>query len=122
MNPAYSLIIFTTASGVGYGLLIWLALAHLVQAQELPTMPALIAVAIGLVLVTVGLLASTLHLGHPERAWRAFSQWRSSWLSREGVFAVLAYPLVFLFTASAIWGGFGARFSPAIGVCFRVVA
>ena len=36
-----------------------------------------------------GLLSSTLHLGHPERAWRALSQWRSSWLSREGVLSVL---------------------------------
>jgi DMSO reductase anchor subunit len=31
------------------------------------------------------LLSSTAHLGRPERAWHAFSQWRSSWLSREGV-------------------------------------
>ena len=37
-----------------------------------------------------GLLASTFHLGHPERAWRAFSQWKTSWLSREGVLAVAA--------------------------------
>jgi DMSO reductase anchor subunit len=41
-------------------------------------------------LIGAGLLSSTLHLGHPERAWRALSQWRSSWLSREGVLAVLA--------------------------------
>ena len=27
MHPAYSVIVFTTASGAGYGLLIWLALA-----------------------------------------------------------------------------------------------
>src|SRR5262249_52845391 len=27
----------------------------------------------------------------PERAWRAFSQWRTSWLSREGVASVLTY-------------------------------
>jgi DMSO reductase anchor subunit len=33
------------------------------------------ALAVGL--VSVGLLSSTLHLGHPERAWRALSQWRS---------------------------------------------
>ncbi len=37
------------------------------------------------------MLSSTFHLGHPERAWRAFSQWRTSWLSREGVAALLAY-------------------------------
>ena len=50
-------------------------------------------------LVTAGLLSSTLtaHLGSPERAWRAFSQWRTSWLSREGVMAVLTYiPAEFL--------------------------
>ncbi|MBT7147996.1 MAG: dimethyl sulfoxide reductase anchor subunit [Rhodospirillales bacterium] len=45
----------------------------------------------GLALVSAGLLSSTFHLGHPERAWRAFSQWRSSWLSREGVLAVVTY-------------------------------
>src|SRR5690606_18905726 len=27
----------------------------------------------------------------PERAWRALSQWRSSWLSREGVAAVVTF-------------------------------
>src|SRR5690606_5949285 len=42
-------------------------------------------------LVSVGLLASFAHLGKPLRAWRAFSQWQSSWLSREGVAAVLTY-------------------------------
>jgi sulfite dehydrogenase (quinone) subunit SoeC len=48
-------------------------------------------------------LSSTLHLGHPERAWRAFSQWRSSWLSREGVLAVLTYPVALAFLA--VWSG-----------------
>ena len=49
------------------------------------------ALALALAAITVGLLSSTLHLGHPERAWRAFSQWRSSWLSREGVLALATY-------------------------------
>ena len=31
----------------------------------------------------IGLGASFLHLGRPERAWRAAAMWRSSWLSRE---------------------------------------
>jgi DMSO reductase anchor subunit len=51
----------------------------------------LIGFGISFALITVGLLSSFLHLGRPERAWRAFSQWRSSWLSREGVLAVLTY-------------------------------
>ena len=42
-------------------------------------------------LITAGLLSSTVHLGRPERAWRAFSQWRTSWLSREGVAALATY-------------------------------
>ena len=50
------------------------------------------ALLLALALITLGLLSSTLHLGHPERAWRAVSQWRSSWLSREGVVALLTFP------------------------------
>lgn len=42
-------------------------------------------------LIAAGLLSSTGHLGRPERAWHAFSQWRSSWLSREGVSSVLTF-------------------------------
>lgn len=91
MHPAYSVIVFTTASGAGYGLLFWLGLAELFGLLPEQRWFAFIAIALALVLITVGLLSSTLHLGHPERAVRAFSQWRSSWLSREGVAAVLTY-------------------------------
>jgi DMSO reductase anchor subunit len=91
MHPAFSVIFFTVASGAGYGLLFVLALliAFGLVAPDLWT--GLIGFGIGLALVTAGLLSSTFHLGRPERAWRAFSQWRSSWLSREGVFSVAAY-------------------------------
>jgi len=91
MHPAYSVIAFTTMSGAGYGLLALLGIfgaSGLVPAER---WFGFLAFAIALGLVTAGLLASTFHLGHPERAWRAFSQWRSSWLSREGVAAVIAY-------------------------------
>ena len=46
------------------------------------------AIVLALALISGGLLSSTLHLGNPQRAWRALSQWRSSWLSREGVMAI----------------------------------
>jgi DMSO reductase anchor subunit len=39
--------------------------------------------AAAIVLLGAGLLASFLHLGRPERAWRAATMWRTSWLSRE---------------------------------------
>lgn len=91
MHPAYSVIFFTTSSGAGYGLLFWLSLAHAVGLLPQSRWFAFVAISLALVLVTAGLLSSTLHLGHPERAWRAFSQWRTSWLSKEGVVAVATY-------------------------------
>jgi DMSO reductase anchor subunit len=91
MHPAYSVIIFTTASGAGYGLLALLGLVGFNHGPASNFWFGLVSLFIGLGLVTTGLLSSTLHLGHPERAWRAFSQWRSSWLSREGVAAVITY-------------------------------
>tara|TARA_B100000989_G_scaffold287346_1_gene256895 strand:+ start:256 stop:1137 length:882 start_codon:yes stop_codon:yes gene_type:complete len=55
-------------------------------------------------LIGAGLLSSTLHLGHPERAWRALSQWRSSWLSREGVLAVLVLVALSAWFLSVFFG------------------
>ena len=91
MHPAYSVILFTTSSGAGYGLLFWLSLAHAFGLSPDDRWLSFTAIALAFVLITAGLLASTLHLGHPERAVGAFSQWRSSWLSREGVVAVATY-------------------------------
>jgi sulfite dehydrogenase (quinone) subunit SoeC len=91
MHPAYSVILFTTASGAGYGLLVWLALARLLALLPAERGFGLTAFGLAFGLITAGLLSSTAHLGRPERAWRAFSQWRTSWLSREGVLALATY-------------------------------
>ena len=91
MHPAYSVLVFTTFSGAGYGLLIWLSFALLTGAVGDGDVQAFVMLALGLALVTTGLLSSTFHLGRPERAMKAFSQWRTSWLSREGVLAVATY-------------------------------
>lgn len=99
MHPAYSVIFFTTASGMGYGLLALLGLyaaSGLIPAERWFGATAL-ALALGL--ITCGLLSSTFHLGHPERAWRAVTQWRSSWLSREGIAALVTYIPTVLFAA-----------------------
>ena len=85
MHPARSLILFTTLSGLGFGYLCMLGLG-VVAATGLT---AFFAYALGYGLAGGGLIASTFHLGHPERALKAFTQWRSSWLSREGWLAVL---------------------------------
>ncbi len=104
MHPAKSVIFFTTASGAGYGLAFLLILFSILGI--LPTSAGLgwAGFLIAGALVTAGLLSSTLHLGHPERAWRALTQWRSSWLSREGVMAVLTYPPVILYAAGWVFG------------------
>lgn len=110
MHPASSIVFFTTASGAGYGLLFWLGLLRpLGLAPADPTF-GVVALAVALVLVTAGLLSSTAHLGRPERAWRAFSQWRSSWLSREGVAAVATYVPAGLFGLALLldWPGIAA--------------
>jgi sulfite dehydrogenase (quinone) subunit SoeC len=91
MNPAFSVIMLTTASGAGYGMLFWLGLLSAFGVMPATRWFGVLGVLIALALATAGLLASTLHLGHPERAWRAVSQWRSSWLSREGVVSLVTY-------------------------------
>lgn len=117
MHPAPSVIVFTTLSGLGFGLLVWLGLG-------LPAVSGWVAFvffAIAYALAVGGLMASTFHLGHPERAWKAFSQWRSSWLSREGVCAVAALlimgpyaaGLVFFDTRLTLLGWLGAVLSVA---------
>jgi DMSO reductase anchor subunit len=117
MHPAPSVIVFTTLSGLGFGVLIWLGLGLPPVTGGLAF--AVFAIAYGL--AVGGLMASTLHLGHPERALKAFSQWRSSWLSREGVCAVAALivmavygaGLVFFDTRLAALGWLGAALSLA---------
>ncbi|MCS6933003.1 MAG: dimethyl sulfoxide reductase anchor subunit [Acetobacteraceae bacterium] len=104
MKPAASIVVFTTLSGAGYGLLFWLAVlrpAGLVPQSAWFGVPVLL---LALALVTAGLLSSLLHLGRPERAWRALSQWRSSWLSREGVAAVATFPPAILFGLAMLAG------------------
>ena len=91
MHPAYSVIFFTVSSGAGYGLLALLGILNIGNYLPDDKWFFFITLALSLTLTTLGLLSSTLHLGHPERAWRALTQWKTSWLSREGVAAVLTY-------------------------------
>ena len=91
MHPALSVIIFTTTSGAGYGLLVWYGLISVFSEAAGGRVVALVVLPLALLLITAGLLSSTFHLGRPERAWRAFSQWRTSWLSREGVCSFVTY-------------------------------
>ena len=117
MNPAPSIIIFTSFSGIGFGLLFFLGVG-------LPAPRGLVAfifLAIAYALAMGGLLASTFHLGHPERALKAFTQWKTSWLSREAwlatgalfFMAIYGVGLIFFGIAIGLIGILGALFSLA---------
>jgi DMSO reductase anchor subunit len=91
MHPAFSVILFTTISGAGYGLLFLIGLLSGTSMLPDSRWFGFAGLGLSLGLASLGLLASTFHLGRPERAWRAFSQWRTSWLSREGVLSVAVF-------------------------------
>jgi sulfite dehydrogenase (quinone) subunit SoeC len=112
VHPSFSVIFFTTASGAGYGLLALLGVLAPFGIVPHSTLFAVVALGLALGLITAGLLSSTFHLGRPERALRAFSQWRSSWLSREGVASIATYIPAGLFAALWVFSGI---VSPLLG-------
>ena len=93
MHPAPSVIVFTTLSGLGFGLMIMLGLGFGPSDPVIGPLAGLVALA----MAGGGLMASTFHLGNPQRFLKAFSQWRSSWLSREGCVSVVLMALFFAF-------------------------
>lgn len=102
MNPAFSVIFLTTLIGVGQGLFLALytgqvySFFDLLPDQDSRSFYALGSL-ISLAFLAAGLVASFFHLGHPERAWRAASMWRTSWLSREVIVLPAFMGTVFLY-------------------------
>ncbi|KAB2884848.1 MAG: dibenzothiophene desulfurase [Albidovulum sp.] len=109
MHPAPSVILFTTLSGAGFGLLFVLASG----AVAVFGLEAVFLWGLGYLLAVVGLLASTFHLGRPERAILAFSQWRTSWLSRE---AWASAGAILMLAPVALAAVFGGGLPPAFGL------
>jgi DMSO reductase anchor subunit len=99
MHPATSIIVFTVLSGLGFGLLAFLGLGY----PGVTGWTAFVFFAVAYAMAVGGLMASTFHLGHPERALKAFTQWRSSWLSREGVLAVVTLMLGAFYGAGIVF-------------------
>lgn len=83
MRPPWSILLFTTLAGAGQGLVLALLGLELGAAAAWPAAALARLAAAAFVLLAAGLAASVFHLGHPTRGWRAASQWRTSWLSRE---------------------------------------
>ncbi len=109
MHPAFSVIFFTTLIGVAQGLFIALSMSKVYeladQALDLDQAFYSLGGVLVLVFLAAGLAASVFHLGHPERAWRAATQWRTSWLSREVIVLPIFMLVVFLFTVIHFFEG-----------------
>jgi len=121
MHPALSVIFFTVVSVTGYGLLFLLGALLAFEPRLLSSNAAIAWLALAATFAAAGLLSSLLHLGQPQRAWRAFSQWRSSWLSREGVSATLSFvPMLAL--AFLEWRGADAQLLRAWGLLLATFA
>lgn len=101
MKPAFSVIFLTTLIGAGQGLFLALFTHQSYALFGLLPMQSDAFYGYGsllvLLLLAAGLVASFFHLGHPERAWRAATQWRTSWLSREVIALPAFMGTVFLF-------------------------
>lgn len=132
MIPTFSIICFTVLSGAGYGLLALLGVLAWAGALGPDFRFGLAGFALSMGAVTAGLAASAFHLGRPERAWRAFSQWRTSWLSREGVASVVTFAPAAAFAwgwlvAGSTAGGWGwaglasAALATATVVCTAMI-
>ncbi len=102
MNPAFSVIFLTTLIGVGQGFFISLYAAELLAQADIVAVSQgdgfyVAGSAIALLFLLAGLAASFLHLGHPERAWRAAAMWRTSWLSREVIVLPALMLVIFIY-------------------------
>lgn len=112
MHPAPSVIVFTSLSGLGFGLFMWLGLGF----PEVTGWTAFAYFFVAYALAVGGLLSSVFHLANPKNAIYSFSQWQTSWLSREGVlavitlltFAIYAIGKIFFDTALPVFGIVGA--------------
>jgi sulfite dehydrogenase (quinone) subunit SoeC len=97
MKPAFSVIFFTVASGAGLGLMIWLLVASMMNLHiRMPQTTFISGAIVAGLLVTAGLCSSTLHLANRKNAIYSLTRFKTSWLSREGVFAVALYPIAAL--------------------------
>jgi sulfite dehydrogenase (quinone) subunit SoeC len=101
MHPAFSILFFTTFIGIGQGIVVTLA-AWVLSGQQISPGVLSISLMVATLLLTIGLAASFLHLGHKMRAWRAIAMWRTSWMSREVIVLPLYIGLVALWAFVAM--------------------
>ncbi|NPC59112.1 dimethyl sulfoxide reductase anchor subunit family protein [Caenimonas soli] len=107
MNPALSIIVFTTLAGAAQGLAVVLAVLQL-AGMDLDSSFASRSLWVAVAILMGALVASFFHLGRPSRAWRAAMMWRTSWMSRE----VIVLPFFVVLVAAWAYALSSARFEP----------
>lgn len=109
MHPPFSAIFLTTLIGAGQGLFLVLFATEALLGVGHGALHGLLGIgsALSLAFTGGGLVASFFHLGQPQRAWRGMTQWRTSWLAREGIALPLFMAGVFCYGAMHLlgWGG-----------------
>jgi DMSO reductase anchor subunit len=121
MKPAWSVILLTTLIGAAQGL--FLVVFAIDATRSAPPYFVLLSCVVALVLLALGLVASFFHLGRPERAWRAVTQWRTSWLSREVIVLPAFMASVFFYAVfeSKAAGAAAVVLCVALFVCTAMV-
>ncbi|MEJ2059914.1 MAG: dimethyl sulfoxide reductase anchor subunit [Gammaproteobacteria bacterium] len=106
MHPALSVIFFTVISGAGFGLYSLTAALQIFRLGPALNRVELLAMLVtAFILIIAGLLSSTGHLANPKNAWRSWMRFKTSWLSREAVFAVVFFPFAFLYLVGVFFYG-----------------
>lgn len=108
MKPAFSVIFLTTLIGAAQGLFLALFTHQTYSMFGLLPLQSHVfygyGSALAVLLLIAGLFSSFFHLGRPERAWRAATQWRTSWLAREVIALPMLMGVVFLYAIAHLTG------------------
>ncbi len=83
MHPEMSLVFLTVLAGIGQGIFILYLVLEIILVGTLSPVFAYSSLLSCIALQYLGAAASLLHLGNPQRAWKAVRMWKHSWLSRE---------------------------------------
>lgn len=96
MHPAKSVIFFTVVSGLGLGLYVVGGIYLALGVWQPSGSEINVWLGSATAALVAGLGSSSFHLTNPKNAWRAWMRFRTSWLSREAVLAVVVVGLAFL--------------------------